>query len=530
MNLRDSLLAALSTLPGTRHFHVHALVTAPRKHATLYPYATPRPRIYVQDYLVLLSEQPTLENPRVLVSAVEACLYHAPATSAVILYISKVDSTGQGISPSPTSSLVTAFARWHIDPATRPVPAQHLWLHLFARAQGQYLFPNSIEYEGKRALSDAKLCAWWRRLLGSVAGDVQGTLGPAGKVRLYYLLPGCNELEAHQALGLAYAPADAINAPAWNYGHPYLQTDIPLPCSPPEGHANLGHFIPSFDDDPKNRFMDEIALIGESDGVRSPARKRPRVARRTGPAEDSEAEGGHAGKDQAEVAEKEHEKSQKDSKDARPQGELSTVQPDEFWERMSFRQECVSGAVTGFFTAGFSSPSPPHSTPKPSPLAPQPGQVPTAMNKRILSSLMQGNEFSTVDRARKSTEVLEGAIRGLCEGLATHPPSSRGAVPTLHTQVEDGLLVPPRTPPRKPNTLPSLENISPNPFDEPEATLETYHAHIYGSVSVSNPPLASKNLSLGTTGDHPSDSTKAQKPKVNVLAVRKKKKRTETES
>ncbi|THH09266.1 hypothetical protein EW146_g8725 [Bondarzewia mesenterica] len=528
MNLRDSVLAALSTLPGTRHFHIHVLVTAPRKHTTLYPYANPRPRIYVQDILILLSEQLALDSPRVLVSAVEACVYHAPTTSAAILYISKVDSTGQGLAPSPTSTLVSALVRWYADPKTRPVHAQHLWLHLFARAQGHYLFPNSIEYEGKRPLSDVRLCIWWRRLLGAVAGDLQASFGDQGKIRLYYVLPGYNELEAQQAIG-AVPLSSMAGSPPWVYGHPYSQTEIPLPCPPPEGSFNLGHLIPSFEDDPKNRFMDEIAVIGETDSITSPVRKRARTTRRAPAASREEGrEDIHGGSEHHEAGEREKEK---DGKTPRPNGELGTVRPDEFWERMSFRQECVTGAVTGFFVAAFSF-SLPSSTAelvsRPLPLAPQPGQVPTAMNRRILTSLMQGNEFSTVERAYKATEVLEGAIRGLCEGLSSLPPSSRGKPSQQQTQ--DGMLAPPRTPPRKHAALPYLQDMSPNPFDEPEATLETYHAHIYGTVSVSNPALAPKTSAIGARVGATSAETDAQKPKVNVLAVRKKKKRTESDS
>ena len=43
------------------------------------------------------------------------------------------------------------------------------------------------------------------------------------------------------------------------YGHIYSQTNKPLPF-PQEGLHNLDHYIPSFEDVPKNRFVDEIAF------------------------------------------------------------------------------------------------------------------------------------------------------------------------------------------------------------------------------------------------------------------------------
>lgn len=39
---------------------------------------------------------------------------------------------------------------------------------------------------------------------------------------------------------------------------------------------------------------------------------------------------------------------EKDKKGHR-MGGLSKVGPDEFWERMFFRQECIAGAATGLF-------------------------------------------------------------------------------------------------------------------------------------------------------------------------------------
>lgn len=507
MTIRDDLLAALNTLPGVREFHIHVLVTAPAKDNSLYPYASPRPRLYAQDILVLLSEQANPDAPRMLVAAIEASLYHAPATDCAILYVSKVDSTGHGIAPPPTATLVRAFIRWYADPTTRPVAARHLWVQLFARAQGQYLFPNSSDYPGKRPLGDARLCAWWRRMIGQVGEDVREAIGVEGRVGMYYVLPGHNELEARQVMGSGSFPSTSTSSAdeQWIYGHPYSQSNIPLPCPPPEGLHNLGHYIPSFEDDPKNRFMDEIAF---TDTPASP-RKRRRTDTSRDDGDDPESRDGQKEKD----------------KKQRPMGELSKVEPDEFWERMSFRQECVAGAVTGFFAMGISVPEDCMPSPRPSPLAPQPGQVPRSMNRRILSSLLNGVEFSTTERARKATELIEGTVRGLCEGLAPQlpPPKSKNQSAEV---TQDSLVPPlPRTPPRRTAGLPPVDDISPNPFDEPEATLETYKAHIYGSITVSNPPLPPKATIDGTTTEGTSGGGARDNAKVHVLTVRKKKKR-----
>ncbi|KAG6875440.1 hypothetical protein C0993_009248 [Termitomyces sp. T159_Od127] len=339
MTLKETLLAALGELPGTREFHLHVLVTGARKDSSLYRHAAPRPRTFVQDILVLLAEE-TAEGGRKFVAGLEAHVYTVPATQSGILYVSKVDSTGQGTAPAGTCALVRAFITYYADPGTRPVGVERLWVHLFARAQGQYLFPNSAEYAGKRVLSDVRLCGWWRRVLG----DVEAGVRDKGTARLYYVLPGYEEDEAVQLLG----PGPGL------YGHPYGQDAIGLPCGRGD---TLGHWIPSFDDDPKARFLDELADGG--------TRKRKR------------------------------------------DGELGAVGPDEFWARMAFRQECVAGAVTGFFALGVAGAVA---------VAEEAGHVPVQVLERIRTAL-GAVEFSTGARAARGTAAVEGAIAGLCAGL-----------------------------------------------------------------------------------------------------------------
>jgi len=526
MNLRDSLLDALRSLPGTREFHVHILVSAPSKTQELFPYASPRPRVWQQHIIVLASEQPSVAQPRVFVTAVEAYFYVIPSTRSGILYVSKVDSTGQGQKPSPTSTIVKQLIRFYVDPDTRPNSggtsglAEHVWVHVFARAQSQYLFPNSADFEGKRPLSDVKLCSWWKSVLTSVAEELSKRTGrkEGEKIKLWHVLPGLNELEAFQALRSATSSTN-LDSPsssdrpsiAWTYGHPSTQKlddvdSIPLPC-PADGKGvasgssfNLGRFIPSFEDDPKARFMDEIAHTTNSDVIKSPVRKKAKKA---------------ADEDIHEV----------EKRDSSRTGELEKVTPEEYWERMSFRQECVAGIVTGFFAMGCvilptrsgvgGSDS--------SIFAPHPGQVSSNITKRVMNSLMTGIEFSTVDRAVRGTETLEGAIRGMCEGISAcgevDPPrlgQERGLKTPEPEERYDHLVVPPNTPPRKTGVGEGLvgTEISPNPFPEPTASLETYTSWIYGSVCVDN-PLPAKRSGEREVADR----------RITVLAVRKKRKK-----
>ena len=191
-SLREHLLSSLTALPGSRTFHIHVLVSSPRKPLqSLFPYASPRPKCFQQDILVLLSEQVgcteaehlpslvgniTTSPARAFVCAIEACVYAFPNSESAILYISKVDGTGQGNFPSPTSTLIRAFLFFYASPrspAFASPSTHHLWIHLFARSQRQYLFPNSADHPNKKPLGDVALCKWWKKVLSDVAQTVE---------------------------------------------------------------------------------------------------------------------------------------------------------------------------------------------------------------------------------------------------------------------------------------------------------------------------------------------------------------------
>ncbi|KAJ3868783.1 DUF1714 domain-containing protein [Lentinula novae-zelandiae] len=532
ISLRDALLKSLTTLQGIREFHLHALVSSPRKHLSLFPFSKPKCRSYVQDILILVSEQSTPDSPRILVTAIEACVYNVPSTSCAILYISKVDSTGQCTSPSPTATLVRALLLYYGDQATRPVAADHLWIQLFARAQSQYLFPNSADFSGKHPLRDVQLCGWWKRVFTDAALELEscskGSMAPL--IRLFYVLPGYSEIEAEHSLKPVNVARPVTHNYQWTYGHPYSQTEIPLPCPRNDINTdvprNLGQFIPSFDDDPKSRFMDEIAYTTGPEGIKSPPRKRARASSSTTSHEEGHKLNAAVSNDGDDDGER---RANHIEKDDRPLGELGKVSVDEFWERMSFRQECVAGAVTGFFALGAtSSRNDPDERSAVSPLKPQPGQVSSKMNKRVITSLMTGVEFSTRERAIRATELIEGTIRGLCEGISVvpapvihaprpRPPTSSSGRGLTNAEHDISLLAPPRTPPRMASGRRIVPDVSPNPFPEPETSLETYQSFIYGSVNISNPILQNKDA----LNENKATST----PPVTILTVRRKKKR-----
>jgi regulator of Ty1 transposition protein 109 len=456
IKLRDFLLDGLSSspIPGKRRFHLHVLVSAERRCGSLFPYASSdgrrkqKVRVGVRDIVVILSEEKGNQDDdtrpgRVITCGIEAALYRIPQTSSGILYVSKVDSTGHGMKPSVTGVLVRRFLSFFVDVEARGRwmggdTVKNLWVHVFARAQGEYLFFGSKEWKGKRVLGDVGLCGWWKRCLGDVGDEDEGR---GVRIRRWYLMPGLNEREAEEALGKRDGKGK------WEYGHPYGQKDVELPCPPGddgEGEGYLGRVIPYFEDDPKSRFLDELAN-DEGGLLRSPERKKPRL-----------------------------------EKSSKRVGEIGRVGADEFWERMGFRQECVAGAVTGFYTmvvwGGCEGEGSEGAIGKA-----KRGEVSDKIVERVLDLLKCGVvEFSTEEKAERATEVVENAIRGLCEGIY------------YRTEIEDRE----KTPERK--TQPQLSDLTPNPFPEPVASLDTYYEHIYG-VRTTEHAVAIISRSMGSS-------------------------------
>lgn len=486
-SLKESLLHTLARLPDSRTFHLYTLVSEPIRDQDVFLYSSQRPKAQIRQLIILLAQHPP-ERPeeRVFVCALEAFIYTIPSTGSSIIYVSKVDSTGQGagIRPNPTRALVVSFLQYFTAPATRPAP--HVWVHVFARAQNQYLFPNSIDYPGKRVLRDINLCKWWKESLEQVAQQTD----PAW-VKLYYLLPGYSSLEA---LGmLRQYTTNTATAYPWTYSHPYKQNYAPFPCggAPGEdGNTSIAQLIPSLPDDPKARFLDEIASTpSESPDSRPALPTDPRPAKRirtNAPAPTKAPVDAGGSLTPLRTSERVspgvqesgggiNRKGKVGSVTPGAQRALATVSADEFFERMGFRQECSQGAVTGFFTAIFPFPSPitaatpAHSVPGSSSASPPlnslyagptsnnkgtsddiPGQQPPFVLERVSSTLLN-LDFGSTEHARRSTRLIEDSIRAMCGGSAgvesvppsatphASPPSNSGSEVSTSIRNEHGL-------------------------------------------------------------------------------------------
>ncbi|GAA5822096.1 hypothetical protein JCM5353_006228 [Sporobolomyces roseus] len=336
-----------SSFPGTHTFSLQAIRSAPRRSYALFPHASNHKtcKIFQEEVLCILNlerettskEGETANKGWVPLCAIEASIYTIPSTSTSLLYISKVDTTGLQLSsstsstpPSPTKSFVSSFLSYHL--LYPPHFTTRLRIHVFARSQGQYLFPGSIDNTStKKVLDDKGLLRWWKSTL-SLATH-QSTLLPE-RLESFYLVPGLSYLES-----LPYVPNPTPSN--WKYGHPYSSLPSPLHSSP--GTHDLTDHIPSFPDDPKSRFLHSLTSSslspsgseGDYDDVHHQVTELKFVSG-----------GNWTPAQRMQEVEKERERERKRLVDGVKGG------VEEWWERMNFRQECCSGVLVGFFVVG----------------------------------------------------------------------------------------------------------------------------------------------------------------------------------
>ncbi|KAK3309253.1 histone acetylation protein-domain-containing protein [Chaetomium strumarium] len=321
-SLRDRLAAVL---PQGHRFGIHHVSTPPTRTDPLCP-APPghRPdKTYREAHFLAVSIQPQQDNAapplkrtspgadqckrvdtakqkQTLVFAVEVFIFTTAYQTT--LFVSKADSTGYlhllnlpKDSPSPIRQVCATFLAYLLDHRRR----KHVQsvVNLFARAQTQYLFPGSVRNSGKHVLDDWGLVRWWCKVLNPL---IEGLSNQSwGKTKGYLLVPGLEMSEMR-----AFIPRTPASAQKWEIGHALERIShyardldrVPPRC-----------LIPGYPDDPKSRFRDEL---------------------------DEEV-----------------------SKQKQGIAAWKSVKSlDQFWEMMSFRQECSSGRLTGFIWLVFDPP------------------------------------------------------------------------------------------------------------------------------------------------------------------------------
>lgn len=401
--LKQHLLSSLSSQPTSHNIHLTILNSQPKRTTSIYPHTPNPPRCLQQEYLVTLSadveggDDQTLENlpvssftaeaatvsepgsatnatsrdktskKRILLSAISAYLYTFPQSSSSILYISKVDSSsytpspkGETWSSSPTRRLIIAFITYFLRSSTRHT--ETVRCQLFARSQNQYLFSNSVQSGQKKVLGGLGLCGWWKGVYEAVAEKVVSPVGVTiaapetggmgsqslsanDKIHLSYLLPSYSASEASGMLRPSREPLPS--GLFWKYEPPFTtpvyHSSSPLSSSLP----SLATLIPSLPDDPKTRFLDEMI----SEGVSSSSTGERVVKFPRSDINESGSIRLDASSERRNKASRKKEEAAGDEAERKTSHSiLSRTKPDEFWERMGFRQECASGDVTGFFT------------------------------------------------------------------------------------------------------------------------------------------------------------------------------------
>lgn len=369
-HLKDALSSASRLRrPSPRTFDLYVLRSKAHRSHALFPWATDKTMNKVHAHEVLV----TASEAGVPVYGLEAGVYTVASSKVALVYVSKVDTTGlldaKG-HPSPAATLTTAFIAHAL--AHPPHGCTSVRIHIFARAQDQYLFPGSISNAGKRRLTDKELCRWWKRILTDAATSLPSP-------QLFYLLPGFSYAES-----LPYVPPTPADS-SWTYGHPYGRLR-PTMAGTVEPYT-LNDLIPAFPDDPKARFLASLTSTpipptgeeGDYDDVH--ARAASNLTATT----------------------------ELTASLALERKRLVAVEggADEFWERIGYRQECMDGHLTAFFVVAIA--YPPASPIKEPKLA-----VLERASYIHLWSRFHNVEYGEVEMAKKAYETWRGDIEAAC--------------------------------------------------------------------------------------------------------------------
>lgn len=313
-------------------------------------------------FLSVSIESSEHDGAEIIVFGMEVLVYNTAHLTTI--FVSKADSTGfihllklpQKVSVLRlvSNTFLSHLARSHQRPGVRLV------VSLFARAQDQYLFPGSIENAEKHVLDDRGLIKWWCRAVDpilrenepeSVSKDskTHATVEAAkASATAYLIVPGCDRFETRSFFP-ASARSDPQDRPRWLVGYP-LQQLCRDPSAPPRC------LVPRLPDDPKTRFLIDLddELPESAEGENAPPST----------------------------------------------GQWKSVKSlDQFWEMMSFRQECSAGRLVGFLWLVINPPGLMNSTT----MASQAGNVSGA----VTASSVEKSSSSAEDQSRQDASKSE---------------------------------------------------------------------------------------------------------------------------
>lgn len=302
ITLEGQLADALPESIRVRAYHISTPATPSTAIFSAPPGQTDEPTSCESHFLGLSSPEEGNEGDRdIFVFAIEVLIFSTPSLTTV--FVSKADSSGfisrlhlPPASPSIPQTVSRVFLNYLLKPR---LSGKKLILSLFARSQHSYLFPGSAENAEKHVLDDRQLIKWWCKVLDAVWRPYHqialGSRNLSYAITAHVVVPGSDNIATR-----GYFPAshttDPEHAPRWLARYPIehmaaADQNLPLRC-----------VIPRLPDDPKSRFLQDL----DDDYVSS-------------------------------------------------QGDWRSVKKlDDFWEMMSYRQECAAGRLVGFIWIIFS--------------------------------------------------------------------------------------------------------------------------------------------------------------------------------
>ncbi|KAJ2353201.1 hypothetical protein IWW50_001179 [Coemansia erecta] len=192
---------------------------------------------------------------------------------AVNACIEKVDTTGELRSRMPLARMLVAGYVCSLQRYSKALDVASVGLHLFARAQPEYLFAKSQNNPAKNTLSDSALVKWWQRTmqfalhyaLTNVSCSISSVAKSASDASnctelvsdtaiAYCVVPGADIRDAPVVLGTqsgsklgTTADADGSASPAveWKWGLPHPAEAVAHNC------------VLQFPDDPITRLLAE---------------------------------------------------------------------------------------------------------------------------------------------------------------------------------------------------------------------------------------------------------------------------------
>ncbi|PYI06110.1 hypothetical protein BO78DRAFT_397522 [Aspergillus sclerotiicarbonarius CBS 121057] len=300
-------------LPGHVEVTIRHVSSTPTPSTALFaapPGETPEPTFCTNHFLTAAINLDKSDGPEVIVFGMEVLVYSTAHLTTV--FVSKADSTGylHRLPAAPKVSLLRRISHTFLSflVQTHQRPGVRLLVSLFARAQNQYLFPGSIDNPQKHVLDDRGLIKWWCRVVDPILREYEPESGSHQKgfqdhqtesakssATAFLIVPGCDRFET-RGFFPATAKSDDKDRPRWLTSYPVHQL-----CDNPKAPPRC--LVPQFPDDPKTRFVldldDELPKQKDVSGENA--------------------------------------------------GQWRSVRSlEQFWEMMSFRQECSAGRLVGF--------------------------------------------------------------------------------------------------------------------------------------------------------------------------------------